>query len=182
MTDGDFERRLDQFTPGNYAGSRTLLWRVGWFAVQNLLFRVWWMPASMRPRLLRVFGAKVGSGCIIRHGVRVHWPWNVELGDHVWIGEYAWIHSLADIVVESNVCISQRASIITGSHHHADPHFSYDNGPILLRQGCWVAANATVLRGVSIGRNSVVGAGAVAFKSLPDNTSLTVPAQVQRPL
>jgi putative colanic acid biosynthesis acetyltransferase WcaF len=178
----EFGRRLGEFSPGDYRGARTFFWRLTWFSAQNLLFDRWWFPARLRPPLLRLFGARVGTGCIIRHGVRVHWPWNVELGNDIWIGEYAWIHSLADVVVESDVCISQRASIVTGSHHFRDPLFSYDNAPILLRRGCWVATGATVLRGVSIGRNSIVGAGAVAHTSLPDDTILTVPPQQQRPL
>jgi putative colanic acid biosynthesis acetyltransferase WcaF len=178
----NFTRQLAQFTPGDYHSGRSLLWRVAWFATQNLLFDRWWYPASWRPFLLRCFGAKVGRGCLIRHGVRIHWPWNIELGNDVWIGEFVWLHSLVDIVVEDDVCISQRAAIVTGSHHHDDPRFSYDNGPVRLRSGSWIAARATVLRGVTIGRNSVVGTGAIASTDLPDNSVLKVAAPRQRPL
>jgi putative colanic acid biosynthesis acetyltransferase WcaF len=169
----DVSRKLAQFTTGGYGGGRSLGWKAAWFAVQNLIFDRWWLPRRLRPALLRLFGAKVGSGCVIRHGVRIHWPWNLELGDDVWIGEAAWLQSLVDIVVEDNVCISQRASIVTGSHDHRDPYFSYDNGPIVLRSGCWIATGAIVLRGVSIGRNAVVSAGAVVSGDVPDNTMVS---------
>jgi putative colanic acid biosynthesis acetyltransferase WcaF len=175
-------RRLADFSPGDYDGGRTLSWRVAWFVVQNLVFDRWWCPSTLRPVLLRLFGAKVGPNCLIRHGVRIHWPWNLELGHDVWIGEYAWLHSLVEIVVEDDVCISQRASIVTGSHHHRDPAFSYDNRPIVLRSGCWIATYGTVLRGVTIGRNSVVGAGAVASQDLPDNMILSCAEQRVRPI
>lgn len=175
-------RRLSAFSADDYDGGRTLLWRVAWFTVQNLLFDRWWLPPRLRPALLRLFGAKVGNRCLIRHGVRVHWPWNLELGDDVWIGEYAWLHSLVEIVVEDNVCVSQRASIVTGGHHHRDPEFSYDNGPVVLRSGCWIATGAMVLRSVTIGRNSVVGAGSVAYRDLPDNMVLPSPGQRPRPI
>jgi len=175
-------RNLADFSTGDYDKGRTLSWRVAWFVAQNLFFDRWWFPARLRPNLLRRFGAKVGDGCLIRHGIRVHWPWNLELGDNVWIGEGAWLHSLVEIVVENDVCISQRAAIVTGSHHHLDPQFSYDNGPIVLRSGCWVSAGAMVLRGVTVGRQSVVGAGAIAYRDLPDHTMLTCGEQRQRPV
>ncbi|HEY1832713.1 MAG TPA: hypothetical protein VGG38_20920 [Acidimicrobiales bacterium] len=175
-------RNLAQFTIGDYDAGRSLSWKVAWFVAQNLLFDRWWFPAKLRPGLLRAFGARVGQGCLIRHGVRVHWPWNVTLGHYVWIGEGAWLHSLVDIVVEDDVCISQRAAIVTGGHDHRDPHFSYDNGPVLLRSGSWVAVGATVLRGVTVGRNAVVGAGAVAYRDVPDDTVLTCAEQRQRSL
>jgi len=174
-------RRLADFTTGDYRAGRTLPWRVAWFVAQNLLFDRWWFPASLRPPLLRRFGARVGGGCLIRHGVRIHWPWNLTLGSNVWVGEFAWLHSLVEIVVEDDVCISQRASIVTGSHHHDDPRFGYDNGPILLRRGCWVATGAMVLRGVTVGRESVVGAGAIAYRDVADQAILTCPEQRLRP-
>ncbi|HXX91426.1 MAG TPA: hypothetical protein VEI83_14500 [Acidimicrobiales bacterium] len=175
-------RTLSAFTTGDYDAGRSLAWRVGWFAAQNLLFDRWWFPASLRPGLLRLFGAQVGRNCLIRHGVRVHWPWNLRIGDDVWIGEFAWLHSLVEIGIEDDVCVSQRASVVTGSHHHDDPAFSYDNAPVLLRHGCWIATGAIVLRGVTVGRNAVVGAGGIAYRDLPDDTMLAVAEQRQRPL
>jgi putative colanic acid biosynthesis acetyltransferase WcaF len=176
------DRRLAAFDPGDDFDSRTLIWRVGWFVVQNLLFDRWWLSARLRPPLLRAFGAKVGKNCLIRHGVRIHFPWNLDIGDDTWIGEFVWLHSFVDIVIEDNVCISQRASIVTGSHDHMDPTFSYDNRPIRLQSGSWVAVGATVLRGVTVGRNSVVGARAVVWRDIPDATIVTVPEPRQRPL
>lgn len=175
-------RRLADFSVGGYGGGRTLPWRVAWFAVQNLLFDRWWLPSRFRPVLLRLFGATVGKECLIRHGVRVHWPWNLDVGRNVWIGESAWLHSLVEIVIEDDVCISQRAAIVTGSHDHRDPRFSYDNGPVVLRSGCWIATGAMVLRGVTVGHNAVVGAGAVAYRDVPDDVLLSCPSPRQRPI
>jgi putative colanic acid biosynthesis acetyltransferase WcaF len=156
-------------------------WRIAWFVAQNLLFDRWWFPASLRPGLLRRFGAEVGVGVLIRHGVRVHWPWRLHIGDDVWIGEGVWLHTILDIVVEDNVCISQRASVTTGSHDHRDPHFHTDNGPVLLRSGCWIGAESMVMRGVTVGLNAVVGAHALAYRDVPDDTILLVGEQRQRP-
>jgi len=175
-------RKLAQFTTGGYGGGRSLFWKASWTAVQHLIFDRWWFHRRLRPPLLRLFGAKVGKGCLIRHGVRIHWPWNLELGDHVWVGEGAWLQSLVEIFIEDNVCISQRASIVTGSHDHRDPIFSYDNGPIVLRSGCWIGTGAIVLRGVTVGRNSVVSAGTVAFRDVPDDTVILCPEPLSRPI
>jgi putative colanic acid biosynthesis acetyltransferase WcaF len=180
-TNGRGTRRLAQFSNANYSVGRPVPWRIGWFAAQNLLFDRWWFPPSWRPGLLRFFGASVGSGCLIRHGVRVHWPWRLTLGDDVWVGEDVWLHTILDIVVEDNVCISQRASVTTGSHDHRDPNFRTDNGPIRLRSGCWIGAEAMVMRGVTVGINSVVGGRAVAYKDVPDDTILLIPEQRTRP-
>jgi putative colanic acid biosynthesis acetyltransferase WcaF len=148
---------------------------VAWFVAQNLLFDRWWLPASLRPVILRFFGAEVGQGCLIRHNVRVHWPWRLHLGDDVWVGEGVWLHTIEDIVVEDNVCLSQYASVSTGSHDYTDPRFRTNNAPILLRSGCWIGARAVVARGVTVGLNSVVGAGAVAYRDVPDNTIVLPP-------
>lgn len=175
-------RRLADFTNEGYKTGRSLPWMVGWFAAQNLLFDRWWFPPSLRPRLLRFFGADVGEGVLIRHGVRVHWPWRLHIGDDVWVGEYVWLHTIEDIWVEDNVCISQFASVTTGSHDWRDPTFPTDNAPIRLRSGSWVGAGAMVLRGVTVGLNSVVGARALAYQDVPDDTMLLAPEQRSRPL
>jgi len=178
---GDFTRTLGRFSTGDYDAGRSYGWRVAWFVAQNLLFDRWWFPSRARPALLRAFGAHVGTGCVIRHGVRIHWPWYLTLGNDVWVGEFAWLHTLVPITVEDDVCISQRACVVTGSHRYDEPGFDYDNGPIVLRHGCWIGAGAMVLRGVTVGRNAVVGAGAVLPHDLPAHTARTAAGE-ERPL
>ena len=65
--------------------------------------------------LLRAFGADVGRRVLIRHGVRVQWPWKLSVADDVWIGEDAWIINLEPVVIGSDVCVSQGAMLCTGS-------------------------------------------------------------------
>jgi putative colanic acid biosynthesis acetyltransferase WcaF len=124
-------------------------------------------PSALRVALLRLFGAKIGAGVVIRSGVNVTFPWKLVVGDHVWIGEEAWLLDLAPIEVESHVCISQRAFLCTGSHRHREATFDLITRPIVLREGCWIAAQAVVCPGVEAGRGSVLGAGSVALDNLP---------------
>ncbi|MFI6011636.1 putative colanic acid biosynthesis acetyltransferase [Streptomyces sp. NPDC051243] len=160
------ERSLRGFTGAGYDKGRPLLAQAAWFAVLHLVFVRWWFPARWRPAVLRAFGATIGQRVLIRHGVRVHWPWRLHVGDDVWIGEGAWLLNLEQIVIGSNVCVSQDALLCTGSHQRRHPTFEFDNAPIRLEPGAWVAARAVVLRGVTVGRGAVVGASAVAHRDL----------------
>lgn len=159
-------RSLRGFTGAGYDKGRPLPVQVAWFAVLHLVFVKWWFPARWRPAVLRAFGARIGRRVLIRHGVRVHWPWRLSVGDDVWIGEGAWLLNLRQITIGSDVCVSQGALLCTGSHQRHSPTFEFDNGPIRLEPGAWVAARAVVLRGVTVGRGAVVGACAVAHRDL----------------
>jgi putative colanic acid biosynthesis acetyltransferase WcaF len=156
------ERDLSLFTGAGYDKGRSRAWQVAWFAVMNVAFMKWWMPMRFRPFILRAFGAEIGERVRIRQNVRVLWPWKLVVGDDCWIGEGAWLLNLEPITLEDDVCLSQEAFLCTGSHRHRDPAFEFDNGPIHVGAGAWVAARAMVLRGTTIGDGAVVGAGSIA--------------------
>ena len=160
-------RSLAGFSGAGYDRGRSRLHQAAWYAVQNLVFAKWWLPPRLRPMLLRAFGATVGSGVVIRTGVRVHWPWKLTIGDDSWVGEGAWILNLEPVTIGHDVCLSQEAFLCTGSHDRRSPTFEFDNGPIVVDDGAWVAARAVVLRGVHIGRDAVVAAGVVAHEDVP---------------
>lgn len=115
----------------------------------------------LRPAILRAFGASVGKGVFVRHNVRVLWPWKLRIGNNSWIGEDAWLLNLETIDIGDNVCISQGALLCTGSHDRRSVSFEYDNGPITLANGVWVAAKAIILRGSTVPNETVVPAGSV---------------------
>jgi putative colanic acid biosynthesis acetyltransferase WcaF len=160
-TPGSPPRDLAAFTAAGYDKGRSRLWQAAWFATMNLVFSKWWLPARFRPAILRAFGAQVGARVLIRHRVRVLWPWKLTIGDDCWIGEGAWLLNLEPIVIEDDVCLSQESMLCTGSHRAADPAFGFDNAPIRIGRGAWVAARATVLRGVTVEPGEVVGAHAI---------------------
>ncbi|MFI9545850.1 DapH/DapD/GlmU-related protein [Streptomyces sp. NPDC052016] len=166
-------RSLRGFTGAGYDKGRPLAVQAAWFAAQHVLFVKWWFPARWRPALLRAFGARVGQRVLIRRGVRIHWPWKLDIGDDVWIGEDAWILNLEPVTIGSDCCVSQSVLLCTGSHRRRSVTFEFDNGPIRLEPGSWVAARAVVLRGVTVGTGAVVGAGAVAHRDLAPGAVLT---------
>ncbi len=139
-----------------------------WWAVRALFFQTplpW--PSTLRVALLRMFGAVIGEGVVIRSQVNITFPWRFSAGDHVWIGDEVMILSLAPVRIESNCCISQRAFLCTGSHDFSSPAFALRTAPITIREGSWVAACAFVAPGVSIGPGSMVSAGSVVLEDVP---------------
>lgn len=123
-------------------------------------------PSALRRFWLRLFGATVGKGVVIRNGVNITFPWRVSIGDFAWIGDEVLILSLAQVSIGSSACVSQRAFLCTGSHDYSRPTFDLRTAPITLRDGCWIAAQAFVGPGVEIGEGSVVSAGSVVMESL----------------
>lgn len=139
-----------------------------WVATRCLFFHnpLPW-PSALRAGLLRAFGAKIGMGAVIRANVNISHPWRLTLGDHVWIGEDVGILSLAQVSIGSNVCISQRAYLCTGSHDFRREDFALKVEPITVGDGSWIAAMCFIVPGVEIGPGSVVAAGSVVCKNLP---------------
>lgn len=163
-------RDLSSFTLEGYDKGRGRLVQALWFTVLNTVFMAWFCPARLRVALLRAFGANVGEGVLIRHRVRVLWPWKLTVGDRTWIGEGAWILNLEPVTLGSDVCVSQEALLCTGSHDYRAADFRYRNAPITVADGAWIAARATVLAGVRVGRCAVAAAGTVVDSDLPELT------------
>jgi putative colanic acid biosynthesis acetyltransferase WcaF len=117
--------------------------------------------------LLRLFGARIGCGVVIKPGVRVKFPWRLRIGNHSWIGESVWLDDLCEISIGSNCCISQGAYLCTGNHDWSDPSFRLILKPIVLCDGAWVGAHAIVCPGVTLGEQAVATAGSVVTKDIP---------------
>lgn len=164
--------RLRDFSGSGYEKGRGVAIQAAWFATMNLIFTAWWCPSLLRNWLLRLFGAEIGENVLIRHRVRVLWPWKLRIGSDTWIGEDAWLLNLELITIENDVCISQGAYLCTGSHDRYSPSFEFDNGAITIGEQSWVATQALVLRGVSVGRRSVIGARAIITRDLPEGSTI----------
>jgi putative colanic acid biosynthesis acetyltransferase WcaF len=104
---------------------------------------------------------------VIRSNVNITFPWRFQVGDDVWLGEEVIVLSLAPVVIESNVCISQRAFLCTGSHDFRAADFDLITKPITIRSRSWVAAQAFIAPGVEIGERSMVAAGSVVSENVP---------------
>ena len=119
---------------------------------------------------LVLFGAKIGKRVLIRPGVRVTYPWNLTMGDYVWIGDNVHLYSVAEISIGSHSCISQESYLCAGTHDYRDVTFAFVSTPIKIGEECWVAARSFIGPGVEIGDAAVVGAGSVVMTSVDAET------------
>lgn len=129
--------------------------------------------------MLSLAGAKIGKRVKFKNKVKVHFPWNLEIGDDCWIGEEVWFINHEKISIGSNVCISQRSIICSSGHDYRSASLEYAHNTISIKDGAWICLDAKVLPGVTIGECSVVSAGEVARKSLPD-FSMLINGQVRK--
>ena len=143
-----------------------------WYILGSPVIRNRICPIWTRVRVLKIFGASLGKSLIFRRGIRVHFPWNLEIGDNCWIGEEVWFINHEKVTIGSDVCISQRSIICSGGHDYRSASLEYAHKPVEIKDGAWICLDAKVLPGVIIGECSVVSAGEIARKSLPDYSML----------
>lgn len=138
-----------------------------WYFFNILIFKNSFFPfTSIKPKLLRMFGAKVGRGVIIKPSVNIKYPWKLVIGDHSWIGEKVWIDNLSEVLLGNNVTVSQGALLLTGSHDHTKTAFDFMASPIILEDGVWIGARAVVGGGVRCHTHSILGINSVAETNL----------------
>ena len=160
---------LSSFDNSNFDRGASRLKEMFWAICSRIWFRGGVFPAyRWRRFLLRLFGAKIGRGVVVKPGARIAMPWRLTVGDHVWIGEEAYILNLAPVTIGSNVCISQRTFLCTGSHDWSDPAFALRTAPITVEDGVWVSANVFVAGGVTLHGGAVVTAGSVVTSDMPE--------------
>ncbi|QCR22158.1 WcaF family extracellular polysaccharide biosynthesis acetyltransferase [Pontibacter sp. SGAir0037] len=154
------------YKPGGNALKRTC-----WYFVNIFFFLNPLNPFSkLKVWLLRLFGASVGQEVVLKPGIRIKYPWLLEIGSYVWIGENVWIDNLVQVRIADNVVLSQGAMLLTGSHDYKKKGFDLLVGAIDIQEGVWIGAKALVCPGVSCGSHSVLAAGSVATTAMEPYT------------
>ncbi|RZJ58541.1 MAG: colanic acid biosynthesis acetyltransferase WcaF [Hymenobacter sp.] len=157
---------LSTFTTGPYrAGPRLKV--AAWYVVNYTIFAsAWPWPYALKRALLRLFGARVGNGLVIKPKVRIKNPWRLTIGANCWLGESVWIDNLEHVALGSNVSLSQGAMLLTGNHDYTVSSFPYRLGSITLEDGVWIGAQAVVCPGVVCESHAILTVGSVATKQL----------------
>ncbi len=158
-------RRYDQ---SGFERGRSSWMILLWWLVQAVVFPLtphnWHVP---RRAVLRLFGARIGQGVVIRPTVRVTYPWKLAVGDYAWLGDDVVLYSLDQICIGAHCVISQKSYLCTGSHDLQDPAFRLVTQPVVIEAGAWIATDCFIGPGVTVGANAVVGARSSVFANLP---------------
>jgi acetyltransferase-like isoleucine patch superfamily enzyme len=135
----------------------------GWLPDLRLVLR-------LRGYLLRPAFKCCGRNFQCARNVTINFPSRLEIGSDVYIATGCWLHARGGIVLEDEVQLGPYAVLVTGDHTPIDGSYRFgpsDLAPIRICQGSWVAAHATVIKGVVIGRGALVAANSVATHDVP---------------
>jgi len=141
-------------------------------AVWNMVYWTLFWPSPnvlhfWRVFILRLFGATVGKRVHVYPGVKIWAPWNLELGDQCGIASGVILYSQGKITIGKKVVISQAAHLCAGTHDYTDPSFPLVTKPIVIMDHVWIAAEAFIHPGITIGEGAVIGARSVVIKDMP---------------
>jgi putative colanic acid biosynthesis acetyltransferase WcaF len=158
----------DRFRPHGRGPAYSLankLERVAWRLVWLLLARA--TPPAFAPWrrfLLRLFGARVGAGAKVYASTRIWLPRNLEIGEGVLVAPGVELYNQGLITIGAHAVVSQRAFVCASTHRISDPDFALVTRPITLGRGCWVASEAFVGPGVTMGDGAVLAARGALFE------------------
>ncbi|WP_411108636.1 sugar O-acetyltransferase [Vibrio vulnificus] len=145
-------------------------------------------PSEMEKRtaILRDLLAEVGENCYIEPPLRANWGKHTHLGNNVYANFNLTLVDDTHIYIGNSVMIAPNVTIATAGHP-IDPELrrkvAQFNIPVHIKDNVWIGANSVVLPGVTIGENSVIGAGSVVTKDIPANVvAVGNPCRVLRPI
>ncbi|MBN2663457.1 MAG: WcaF family extracellular polysaccharide biosynthesis acetyltransferase [Bacteroidales bacterium] len=158
---------LSKYNNDSYKPGKNSLIRLFWYYTNLLFFKNPFNTLNFtKTFLLKLYGAKVGKGVVIKPSVNIKYPWRLKIGNYVWIGENVWIDNLDDVEIGDNVCISQGAMLLTGSHDYTKVSFDVIIGKIVLEDGVWIGAKSVVYPNIICKSHSILGVNSVATKNL----------------
>jgi len=161
-------QNLQEFkVPQDFRGRSKITTQI-WWIIESTLFRM--SPQVLygwRRFLLRLFGAKIGKGVLIRSSVKCTYPWKVSIGDYSWIGENSVLYSLGNIHIGNNVAIAHGVYFNTGFHNYKENSFDIASKPILVEDEVWITNDVYISPGVIIGKGCVIGARSSVYKNMP---------------
>ena len=140
-----------------------------WAIVQSTLFRLSPRPCHRwRNLLLRLFGADLHPTSRIYPRAKVWAPWNLKMGARATIADDVDCYAVDRITLEERVVVSQYSYLCGATHDFERTARPLIPMPITIGAGTWIAADVFVAPGVTIGKESVVGARSSVFSDLPD--------------
>lgn len=161
ILDAKAHRNNDNYNKGDFM--RRLLWLPG-----KLLFRL--IPRFLygcRNSLLRAYGARIGESVRIYPSVKIVFPWTLEIGDEVTIGDQVNLYGLGMIHIGARTMVSQGAHFCAGTHDYNFANLPLLKPDIRIGESVWICADTFIGPGVSVGKYSIIGARSVVLKDIP---------------
>ena len=159
-------QRLADFDNSWYNTGAGFFKKTAWYFINAIFINSFFPFNGIKILLLKLFGANIGKGVIVKPFVSIKYPWKLTVGNHVWIGEKVWIDNLDTVIIENNVCISQGAMLLCGNHNYKNSTFDLMIGKIVLKEGSWIGAKSIVTGNVTVSENAILQVGSVASQNL----------------
>lgn len=128
-----------------------------------------WTPPPLhrwRCAVLRAFGAQIGKRVKIYGDTRIWLPERLYISDDVIVGRYVNLYNQGAISIGARAVVSQGAHICASTHAVNDRNFQLLLRPVRIEEDAWIAAEAFVGPGVTVGEGAVLSARGVTFHSL----------------
>lgn len=137
---------------------------------------------QIRERLSEIIGQKIDESTTIFTPFHTNFGRHIQIGKNVFINHACTFLDLGGIIIEDDVLIGPKVSIITENHPvNPNERKMLDLKSVIIKQNVWIGANSTILPGITIGENSVVAAGSVVTKDVPANTVVAgIPAKIMK--
>lgn len=159
---------LSRYNNATYRSEVPTILAALWFVLGQPILSCSVLPSSkLRVWLLRLFGAQIGEGVVIKPRTRVKYPWLLQVADHAWLGEDCWIDNLCQVRIGASACVSQGAYLCTGNHDWSMSDFTLRRESICIGNMAWVGAKAVICPGVTLEEGAIATAGSVINKTLP---------------
>ncbi|MBD5144065.1 MAG: galactoside O-acetyltransferase [Ruminococcus sp.] len=126
------------------------------------------MTAEYLKLLKTLFRGNIGENSVMMSPLNsIVCPENIKIGNHVFINSNVLFMGRGGITIEDDVQIACNAQLISNNH---DPYHRMilTCKPVVIKQGVWIGAGATILAGVCVGKYAIIGAGSVVTKDVPD--------------
>ncbi|WP_343486080.1 sugar O-acetyltransferase [Allomuricauda sp. d1] len=126
---------------------------------------------ELKRRVLGELFGSVGKGVTIDHNFHCDFGYNIHVGENFYAGFNCTILDIAEVRIGDNCLIAPNVGIYTAGHsiHPVDRHKSGFAEPITIGNNVWIGGHSSIIGGVEIGNNSVIAAGSVVIKDVPDN-------------
>lgn len=137
-------------------------------------------PAEIRDLLSQITACKIDDSVTIFTPLYINYGKHTKIGKNVFINFNCTFLDLGGITIEDDVFIAPNVSLLSEGHPISpENRHSLEVGHIHIKNNVWIGAGATILKGITIGENSIIAAGAVVSKDVPDNTVVGgIPAKV----